>query len=1549
MSGGWGGGGWGGAPWGGSAASLLASSTLFDTFCFQDMGMYQILSDPNVTTAGSPSQFVANAGTLDLEVCSGGAFVTDDARVITTYAVPSTFTTEWVVKFDELPTDFTDLVNKHIFLGTFDAVGPLVGLFFSKAGIGYTGSVSFPSGNLQLDCTFQVIPGSSAWVTDTDYLVIRVAADLTLGFVYIYVTPLSELATTGQQLRAIMPVIPYTAAAVPPTDQSIVSVRGTAGDPSCAYLDSWCLGTSLIIPNLAPVANAGLDQAVHSCSVIQLDGSQSFDPEGVPVLYQWRLIDAPLGSEFAIEKADGRTYPLAVPTGYTDRFHSAALGAVDAVDPLTAGAAGDVLQLGGTAYTIIAKGIDGNGFYVQIGLKALEEPQSGLGFKVLRQRGISNSNTATPTFFPDEPGFYSFDLTVFDGTLYSPTSQVIVNVLESPLPRGCVPDLSFIFNYLSDFWSLVEGKERLSIFWGSLAQTAATELFTLWQTEYSKSHRDIQRTFNRRWLHYDLLLGEPLPELTRTRALFGGVTSSAIPVAGSAGIQGTTLVVSSSVLAEDVTIKLTSLDPVTATVLAAELERKLVASADSRFSTVALEDRSSGDRAVRIDAPFPFTISTDSTIPVFSGGDEGRPPSGTGVGLGSHVYRVDRSLEGLGLLEDDFLVLDGVAYRISRVLDEAGDQYSYQRVAVKEALPTVPSSTWSISGWVSSELLDFYSGLVSSNDYVTFEASDSTTENAPTVAGYAVVATTCLGVNENLPSRMAVDFWPIGDALADDTQQVHLASVLRRRYVPVHEDVVDVPLLQELIEIEDDDATLRRNVDFFLETVRGRKCLRFVSGEAGDAGDVWEGAQPPDRLWAEYTYFDNSSVIEANFGIPVDLTVDQLEDLPDTVDYLSAVRGLWHAFFNGPSVRNIRIGVQILLGLPFAERKGVIEEIRTDFSPKTGRMLVRDADNTEIVRAYRWPRVLGIEVNPATGVPYVVGDTLEEFAPIVQGSEVLDYINTPRWYEGLLNQGLFYEVEKFHRWAVKVNAAAFSLNSILFVNNFLKKIRPQYTYPMLIVQKSVSGAGDSGGALGDEVSVEDELNYSGTLKLFGTPGALFNGLSTNFDDPRAAGGGWRNYFDTDGEDIVWAFDKHFLAPDDHVKNTYHVELDGATAIADDYAFEYNTIIGVMHRFVHTSGFIVTATVGLTLTAWGHNPATESGKISSIRLTIFGDNNSLPTDYELVLVVAGVDQKVLPFNVSQEGGFDGEFLVASPTITVGGGQTIGLRIRAGDGSARGPGWSRIVAEVKRVHLSGDRQWINATTPPAAVYYQDKVVSVVDPTAHAEVALVVEPTLPFTMLVGGIGSMPNPGSVGGNMTAIISEVPSIADWLGKLAILGIGTLQKLTSDQGLTPWAFLHGSSGSRIVVCLQYTTGTGEIVNTMGADSPSSVGVALRINSDLSLTFRVGNGSGTYLIDETTAAGTITGNTTHVVSVRRGFGPTGDAYEIRVDGERVALGVEDAAGPSASDPAVTLHFMRRSDGANPYYGRILSLLVLNTGGDVGELVPWERYMQDKWVR
>lgn len=1270
---------YGGGPYGGSVADT--PEPVFDLFCFEDLGMYTILDDPRVSTVGIGSHFILDPVTLDLEIVSGGSLLmAEDAQLRVTENIPQTFTVQWEVKFSTLPNDFSDIVNSHVYLGCYDAGGPLVGLFISKIGVAYTGSVSFPGGNLQLDCTFQPIPGSASYVSEGDYWVIRVAADLSLGVIYFYMTKQDDLPSLGHQLRAILPVIPYTAAATPPTDGGIISIRGTSGFPISATFDSFCAGTSLIIPNLAPVASAGQDQAVRMCSIVRLDGSQSFDPEGAPLLYRWRLIDGPITSGFVIEKYDGVTYPEPSPTGFTDRVYSATLGTVDALDPIATGSNGDVLWINATAYVIVATGTHPTrGFYVQIGSSILPDNLSAAPFKVLRQRGLSGPTTVTPSFFPDTPGFYRFDLTVSDGNLISESSEVIANVLESPLPRGCTPDLSFIFNYLSDFWDLVEGRERIAVFWSALAQVAATELYTLWQFEYSKSLRDIQRTFARRWLHYDLLLAEPLPELTKIRAIYGGVTSAFFSVGGTTA-SGLKLEVESDTLAETASVTVLPADPVTADVLAAELEAGLQ-EFDSRFTVTVLENRTTTELAVRIDAPFPFAIGAGTTLTQFTVGDEDLPPSGAGGSVVSaQAYKTNRSLADLDIQEDDFLTLDGVSYRIARIIDSSTDPYPFQRVLVKEVLPISASATWKVSGWVSSELLNFYDGLVSEGDVVDFEVSEISGEKASKLALHDILTTTALGAAENHTSRLPIDVWPLGGHIADEAIQVFLARVVRRRYVPVDDLVVDIPTLQRLIVIEDDEETLRRNVDYFIESTRGHNAVRFACGATGDLGDIWEGERPPNRLWAEYTYLDNSPLIENNFGYAVGFTKDQVEEFPANVDYLGAVRGLWYALFNGPTIRNLRIGTQILLGLPFAEEAGTIEELRTDYSPNQGRILIRDAANTQIVRSYFYSRLLELEVNPATGARYAVGDTVDQFAPLVEGAEIIDYITDPTWFQGLMSQGILYEVEKFHKFVVRVDSVAFNLTSLLFVKNFILKIKPTYTYPLFIIQKKV---GDT------EVSTTDEVSLTVSLNLHDGVCEHLIGAVWMYDEPRAAGGGWRNQFDADVDPttppvwptpespIRWAYDKMYLCPADSMSALMTYEAAAPFLPFYDGPFVYDTNMReIMHFEDAIPGTIPAPPGGYAMTVVGDNVVDFDGTITKIGFIALGDPGSDPTDYIISVYVNGTEEITETFT----DGTNTE-VVFTESFALSDGDTVDVYIIPASGaSSRSPNWSWIRAYV-----------------------------------------------------------------------------------------------------------------------------------------------------------------------------------------------------------------------------------------------------------------------------
>jgi hypothetical protein len=1239
----------------------------FNIFCYvdSDADLGGILADPAVDVTNAPA-FSIDAVTNDLVVSSGGSAPnTDDALLLVGASVPATWTLQVVARVDALPVDFSDLIHQHFYIGAVDQVGAAAGLFVSSVGAAYAPRISLNGdGDLVLDGPFQPIPGTSGLFHDGVSYTFRIAADTVTGTVYIFATETDQVQVIGHRLIAVMPNGVGDASA---PEGAMLSVRGTALRGVSVAVAQLCLGAGLVMPNVPPKADAGRDQAIRACTVGILDGSASFDPDGGSLTYNWRVVDVPLTSAFAVEGNDGFTAVMSPATGFSDKFYSAALGSAATVDAVVTG---DVLVVQGKAWTVASTGVDGLGYFVQFAAAVVADNLVNAPFKLVRNRLLSDADTVSPTFLPDVAGIYRFELRVFDGQYLSESSAMVVNVLANQVPRGCIPDLGFVWGYLSDFWNLVEGRERIQVFWEGLAQVTASELLNLWQTDYSKSLRDVQRQFQRRWLHYDLKLPEPLPELTTLRQVRGGVRSTAISSSGVFGVQGTKVVVTSPVHAP-VVIDFALANPYFAEEIRRFLAVKLLG-VDARYAVTLLTD-ALGVLSVRITAPFYFEMAEGTTLPFFSVGQSNRSPRGVlGVRLTPRVFRVEFSLVGLDIQENDVLVIGEDGYLVSRVVDDPTDGERFQRIVVQSDLPVITSDQWYVSGHVSSKLLNFYDGQVSQDDVVVLELHNLTDGSID------LVRTSAIGACAEMVTRLAIDLDVLDAALSDPAYALYLAFVTRRTRLPVGELVVGVPFLQQNIQEKDDSVVLRENVDFKLVKSRGANSLRFMSGRVGDAGDVWDGQLPPARLWAETTFLDNRPTIEANFGIPAELTVEQLTDIGTDTDYLSAVRGLWYTLINGPTMFNLRAGTQILLGLPFAEEAGTIIELRTDYSQAQGRILVQDKANTAIVRSYTFPKILKLEKSPVTGVPYTVGDEVEQFAPMVEGTEVLDYLKDPAWFQGILNQGSFFEVEKFHKFIVRVDSAAFNLSALLFVQSFIRRVKPTYTKPLFIVRYKI---GDT------EVSVSDEVRFHGRLIL--NDGACFPNfnLSQSFDDYRAAGGGVRNQFDraadpaipaptfpTPTGPITWGFDKKYLCPEDEVAISYCVSHAGGVVTFDE-GFAFDASNAPSHHFSEAN--VTSVAAGPT----GHAlPGTSTVAVASnvveLRVVISGTLGASPGNYELVVHKNSTDVATIPITVASSG-FLGT-LVASIAVAVS--DVLSVRIRPASGGARTPNWSYIAVTL-----------------------------------------------------------------------------------------------------------------------------------------------------------------------------------------------------------------------------------------------------------------------------
>lgn len=1295
---GWGVGPYGQAPWGGSTLAVpggaIPSYGSFDIYCVGPCGQMSVLDTYlEVQEYAQSGQIAIVPSVLDFELRSGGLQPTDTVRIFVDKAVPGSWTFDATFKFQALPADFVNLPERHCFVGTADDSGFCAGLFFSSVGIGYTGSVRHDlSGNLVLNSTFQVLPSSLGLITEGVYYTVRIALDAITETTFIYVTETSQLPLIGHQLRYILPAIPSSSCVVEPQDGTTISVRGTAGDQTILDIGTLCLGTGVILPNLPPVADAGVDQAARFCTIVQLDGTRSYDPEGVPVTYNWRLIDGPETSSNVVVGHDGTTF---TPSPFTNRFYSDTLSDFHSALGI---ANNDVLLLDNVNYDIIAVGTDGNGFYVQTYSFALPANLTQKNFKLLRQNAINGRTTAQPTFYPDVVGLYKFDLVVFDGNFNSAPSISVVNVVESAIARGCVPDLSFLWDYLSNFWRLVENREVIETFWSAVAQVTASELLALWQHEYGKSLRDVQRTFQRKWLHYDLFLQDPVAEQSTTRVLYAGVLSDTFT--GAVTITGKTVNVSSPLFPEfQVFLQGTTM---TDAQLQAELQRQL-RRADSRF-TVDLQS-AGADRRLLVRAPFPFSFDSGSTLGVFTYPVANNLPRGAaGAGVGVDTYRVDQRLENLGIQEGDYLILDTVAYRIQRVVNDSSDDWGYQRLVLSDSLPTAPSSSWVIAGATTSKFVDFYAALVGHGDTALFEVID-TESNDPAYVQVPVLSAASFRDDAYLFADVSGLYEYFSQP---ERYTVFFFSVYRHKYLPISSYVVEVPTLQEKIKNSDEQAILRQNIDYFVETYRGQACLRFVSSTVLSEPDVWQHDLPPRKMWAETTYLDNRPTIEQNFGIPAEFTLDDLAELPDSVDYLSVVRGLWYAHFNGPTLYNLRVGTQILLGLPFAEENGTITELRTDFSSTQGRILIQDTVSSEIVRSYTYPRSLELEINETTGLPYAVGDVVSQFAPLVQGVVVTDYVKEPTWFEGYLNQGTFFEVEKFFKFLVRVESSAFSLSTLLFAQSFVRRIKPTYTEPRFVVSRRV------GNVVGDATDVEitDTILCSGTLRLYDMPAAVM-GLGGIIDDPDPSGGGWQSQLDSgypvygsptypDASNIIpWGGDKNYLSPEDFVLASACITLAVPTLPTLDgiYSIDsglFNTSFGVFGDAGLTA---IPPAPGLTISF--AQTATGSFSLEEADVEFQTSFPEPALAVNLVINVNGVDVSTTPFTIPT-GTEHEEKLVLTP-IPIVLGDVVVVRLEAQGASALHVTWATVAIKLGTVYA-----WAIDVLTPAGTYCTYKLM-------------------------------------------------------------------------------------------------------------------------------------------------------------------------------------------------------------------------------------------------
>ena len=414
-----------------------------------------------------------------------------------------------------------------------------------------------------------------------------------------------------------------------------------------------------------------------------------------------------------------------------------------------------------------------------------------------------------------------------------------------------------------------------------------------------------------------------------------------------------------------------------------------------------------------------------------------------------------------GINNGDYLSINNG--QIIEILDilKGADPMEYQRVLVREDLPVDASKEWKIPGQVVSTGTDFATEGVYPGDLVKVEVYDSSDGTEQTPALY-VDGVDGLTVLVDLPAL----YWAVQDP---DRYELRYVGVKRRKAIPLQEDIIGIPALQDKVSVAGEPEFWKENIDYILEPFyRASDGSELPMLQWRDATFIDPNIEPPDVLWAEYTHYTNDPQIEGLFGRLTSFLRDDASNLGEDFNYRAGVAGLMFASLQGPSIHALRVGAQILLGQPFAEADGYVLEVQTDYSPTRGRILIQDDDGnfpstSEVIRTYVYVKdpedlteTSGLDINENTGNPWAAGDRIEQFEPIGSGVNVQDYINTPDWYETFTQNAQFSEIQKYHAYALVGNSDLIKLDALEVLLDFIARAKPTYVQPLFIVSRENS-------------------------------------------------------------------------------------------------------------------------------------------------------------------------------------------------------------------------------------------------------------------------------------------------------------------------------------------------------------------------------------------------------------------------------------------------------------------------------------------------------------
>ncbi|HPQ05354.1 MAG TPA: Ig-like domain-containing protein, partial [Methanothermobacter sp.] len=188
--------------------------------------------------------------------------------------------------------------------------------------------------------------------------------------------------------------------------------------------------------NDAPVAVAGSDQVVDKVTTVYLDGTQSYDPDGESLTYQWEFLSKPIGSNAVLSGANTArptfepdlkgeyVIQLTVTDSWNETSSSLVKVCFRNLQPVADIVTASSVMVGETVT------LDGSGSSDMNG-DALSYQWSFLSVPVGSQATIASPQAMVTSFVPDLPGTYIVQLIVNDGNI---DSQPVIAMIQVTSP-----------------------------------------------------------------------------------------------------------------------------------------------------------------------------------------------------------------------------------------------------------------------------------------------------------------------------------------------------------------------------------------------------------------------------------------------------------------------------------------------------------------------------------------------------------------------------------------------------------------------------------------------------------------------------------------------------------------------------------------------------------------------------------------------------------------------------------------------------------------------------------------------------------------------------------------------------------------------------------------------------------------------------------------------------------------------------------------------------------------------------------------------------------